>query len=132
MNKPPKYCAAFPCFYLAEGGSAYCHRHQRARQPKETDTFYLSVQWRKFRDWYITRHPVCEMCEREGRQTIATMVDHVTEIKDGGALTDEENAQSLCAACHNRKTAMTKNHRIGSTNNRRGSRTHTNLGGVHP
>ena len=121
MNKPPKYCAAFPCFYLAEGGSAYCHRHQRARQPKETDPFYLSVQWRKFRDWYITRHPVCEMCEREQRLTPAVMVDHILEISDGGALTSEDNAQALCWKCHGMKTALMKNHRIGSRDNRAGS-----------
>ena len=120
-NKARKYCAAFPCFYLAEDRSAYCHRHQPARAPKETDPFYLTVQWRKFRDWYITRHPICEMCEKEGRLTPAVMVDHIVEIRDGGALTSEENAQSLCWRCHGEKTANEKNHRKLTGNNRAGS-----------
>lgn len=121
MNKPPKYCAAFPCFYLAEGGSAYCHRHQRARQPKETDPFYLSVQWRKFRDWYITRHPVCEMCEKVERLTRAVMIDHIVELKDGGIQISEANVQALCWKCHGIKTANEKNHRKLTGNNRFGS-----------
>ena len=122
-----RYCLRFPCRSFAEPGSAYCAQHRPARAPKEADPFYLTVRWRRFRNWYLAQHPLCEMCEREGRQTIATMVDHVTEIKDGGALTDEENAQSLCSKCHAMKTSMTKNHRKLTENNRRGSRTHTNL-----
>jgi 5-methylcytosine-specific restriction endonuclease McrA len=46
------------------------------------------------------------------------MVDHIKEIKDGGELTTEENAQSLCAACHNAKTAESKNHRKAVGRNR--------------
>ena len=116
-----KYCTAFPCRKLAEAGSSYCHDHRPARAPKETDPFYLSVAWRRFRDWYIGKHPICEQCEREGRLTPAVMVDHIVELKDGGAPLAEDNAMSLCWKCHGIKTAMTKNHRIGGTNNRVGS-----------
>jgi hypothetical protein len=35
-----------------------------------------------------------------------TSDDHVVPIQRGGALLDESNLQSLCRACHNRKTAM--------------------------
>ena len=107
-SKPRKFCAAFPCFYLAEGGSAYCHKHRPAPAPKEADPFYLSVQWRAFRDWYISRHPVCEQCEKDGRLTRATMVDHIVELKDGGAAISESNVQSLCWKCHGVKTAEAK------------------------
>lgn len=124
-NKARKYCAAFPCFYLAEDRSAYCHRHQPTRAPKETDPFYLTVQWRKFRAWYISRHPICEQCEKEGRLTPAMMVDHILEISDGGALTSEENAQALCHKCHSIKTSLMKNHRKLARNNRAGSQTRT-------
>jgi len=120
-NKPNKYCAAYPCPNLAING-AYCVEHRPAAAQKETHPFYLSVQWRRFRDWYLGKHPLCEQCEREGRLTPAQMVDHVIEIKDGGALTDESNAMSLCWKCHALKTAdersKRKNHRIGSRDNR--------------
>jgi 5-methylcytosine-specific restriction protein A len=117
-NKTQKYCVAFPCSNMAEPGSSYCKEHRPARAPKETDAFYLSVQWRKFREWYLSRHPLCEQCEKEGRLTRAAMVDHIIEIKDGGALTSEDNAMSMCLKCHGKKTAKAKNHRKGSTNNR--------------
>jgi len=120
-NKSRKYCAAFPCPNLAIPGSSYCQEHQPARAPKETDPFYLSVRWRRFRDWYIGKHPLCEQCEREGRLTRAVMVDHVIEIKDGGALTSEENALAMCWKCHGVKTAKAKNHRRSCKSNRVGS-----------
>ena len=125
MNKPPKYCAAFPCFYLAEPPSAYCHNHQRARVPKEAAPFYLSVQWRRFRDWYIKQHPICEQCDKEGRLTPTVMVDHIVEISDGGALTSEDNVQALCWKCHGIKTALMKNRRKPTRKNRTGSQKQT-------
>lgn len=49
------------------------------------------------------------------------MVDHIVEIQDGGALTAEDNAQSLCWKCHGIKTAEAKNHRRSTKDNRVGS-----------
>lgn len=112
-----KYCKAFPCNQLAVNG-AYCPLHRPAPPEKTTDPFYLSVAWRRFRDWYINQHPLCEQCEREGRLTPAAMVDHIIEIKDGGMLTSEENAESLCWKCHGIKTAAMKRKRtISHCNN---------------
>ena len=116
-----KYCATFPCPNLAVDG-AYCQEHKQARAPKETDPFYLSVRWRRFRAWYLGKHPLCEQCEREGRGAVpAVMVDHIVEIEDGGALTEEENAMSLCWKCHGIKTALMKNHRRSCKGNRSGN-----------
>lgn len=124
MNKARRYCKAYPCNNIATNG-AYCQEHKPAAAQKETHPFYLSVQWRRFRDWYIGKHPLCEQCEREGRLTLAAMVDHIIEIKDGGALTDEENAMSLCWKCHGIKTAdersKRKNHQESCGNNRMSS-----------
>ncbi len=119
-SKSKKYCAAFPCNQIAVSG-AYCAEHKPAAAAKETDPFYLSVMWRRFRAWYLGKHPLCEQCEREGRLIPADMVDHVIEIKDGGALTSEENAESLCWKCHAVKTAAVKNHRKSCGYNRNGS-----------
>jgi 5-methylcytosine-specific restriction protein A len=118
-----KYCAAFPCPNLAVDG-AYCGEHRPARTPKQADFFYLTPQWRRFRDWYIGKHPLCELCEREGRLTPTDMVDHIVELKDGGALTTEKNAMAMCWKCHGIKTASNKsekhnkNHQLGYQNNR--------------
>lgn len=121
-NKPNKYCAAFPCPNLAEPGSAYCKTHQPAAPTKETDPFYLSVAWRRFRAWYINKHPLCEQCEREGRETPAVMVDHIIEIRDGGDRLSESNAMSLCWKCHARKTAAERAKRKNHQQSRRDNR----------
>ena len=120
-----KYCGSFPCRKLAEQGSSYCQEHRPPRAPKETDPFYLSVRWRRFRAWYLSKHSLCEQCEREGRGAVpAVMVDHIIEIEDGGALTEEENAMSMCWKCHGIKTAqnkaknMSKNHQLPTADNR--------------
>lgn len=124
-NKPSKYCASFPCPNMVVSGSSCCREHQPARASKEADPFYLSVAWRRFRAWYLGRHPLCEACEREGRLTPAVMVDHVKELKDGGARLAEENAKSLCWKCHGIKTAEAKgrrkNHQESQPDNRLGS-----------
>lgn len=121
-----KYCRAFPCSSFAAAGSAFCHEHKRPPAPKVTDSFYLSVRWRRFRNWYIGKHPLCARCWLAGCPVTATVVDHVVELKDGGAALDEANVQSLCASCHNKKTAeerakRAKNHRKAAKSNRVGS-----------
>jgi len=35
-------------------------------------------------------------------------VDHIVELKDGGAELDPENCQALCVRCHQLKTAGEK------------------------
>ena len=105
-NRPRRYCAAYPCARIAVPGSAYCQDHQPPPAVKQADDFYLSPPWRRFREWFVRRHPLCEMCEREGRTERTVIVDHIRELKDGGARYDEGNVQSLCRACHNKKTAQ--------------------------
>ena len=124
-NKSKKYCSAFPCNQVAIGG-AYCLQHQPTPAEKTTEPFYLTVQWRRFRDYYIGLHPLCEQCLIEGRETSAQMVDHVVELKDGGNATDEANAMACCWKCHGIKTAAQarnrgKNHQLPYADNRHGN-----------
>ncbi len=124
-SKSRKYCAKYPCNQLAVNG-AYCNEHTPAPAPKETDPFYLSVQWRRFREWYLGKHPLCEKCKAEGRgDIVAEMVDHIIEIKDGGELTTEDNAMAMCWKCHAIKTAKAVNHRKRYGYNRTAPQTRT-------
>lgn len=123
-----KYCMNFPCPNLAtEGG--HCPKHARPRAAKQTDPFYLSPRWRRFRAWYLAGHPMCIQCEREGRLVPADMVDHVVELRDGGDPLSEDNVQALCRKCHAVKTAEVKdkrkNHQKSGECNRIGSRKET-------
>lgn len=77
------------------------NRYNKARP--ERHQFYSSAAWRKLRDWYRKEHPLCEACQERGLVKVAQLVDHIVEIKDGGAPLDPANLQSLCGTCHNRK-----------------------------
>jgi 5-methylcytosine-specific restriction enzyme A len=113
-DKTKKYCAAFPCKNLALPGSAYCKVHQPKTAHKVADAFYVSPEWRRFRNWYISNHPLCEQCLADGYTVRAVIVDHIHELKDGGARFDENNARSLCRACHNKKTKVEAKKRGGN------------------
>ncbi len=73
--------------------------------PRSPLGFYTSAAWRRTRDAFLREHPLCHACEGRGRFVPAVVVDHVTPLKAGGARFDVSNLQSLCASCHNRKTA---------------------------
>lgn len=50
-------------------------------------------------------NPLCVLCERAGRLSVATDLDHIVALVNGGG-NEEENLQGLCAACHVDKTAV--------------------------
>lgn len=63
-------------------------------------------RWQKARAAFLAAHPLCAECEREGRLTAATVVDHVVPHKgDQELFWRESNWAPMCAACHDRKTA---------------------------
>ncbi|MCA3256033.1 MAG: HNH endonuclease [Alphaproteobacteria bacterium] len=51
----------------------------------------------------LERQPFCEVCERAGLLTVATVRDHKVPLAEGGA-DDLTNSQSLCEGCHDIKT----------------------------
>lgn len=63
-------------------------------------------RWRRARRLHLAEHPLCVECQRAGRVTAAEHVDHVVPHRgDATRFWDPGNWQSLCAACHRRKTA---------------------------
>lgn len=61
--------------------------------------------WRKARIVYLSLNPLCVGCLQNGISTSANVVDHVTPHRgDAQLFWDQNNWQSLCASCHNRKT----------------------------
>jgi 5-methylcytosine-specific restriction protein A len=47
---------------------------------------------------------LCEPCLREGKVTMATVVNHILPLAHGGEDVDE-NTENLCKACDERVTA---------------------------
>lgn len=118
-SRPAKPCAWPGCNALVQGVS-HCPRHKpladerRAEQLKkahkvynkrrdESDSFYSTERWRKFRAYYLRLHPLCVECERQGRVTAAVILDHIKPLKQHPELAlDWHNVRPLCRACHNR------------------------------
>lgn len=67
---------------------------------------YCTSKWQRLRLAKLGADPVCVICERLGRTELATVVDHVKPISQGGdpypALA---GLMSLCAPHHNEKTS---------------------------
>lgn len=64
------------------------------------------ARWRRARLAYLNEHPLCAECATRWIVTGATLVDHIFPHRGIDSLFwDEENWQSLCARCHNSKTA---------------------------
>lgn len=63
-------------------------------------------KWRKARDAFLCKNPLCAHCQEDSLVVPATEVDH--KIPHRGDMTlfwDKTNWQGLCKPCHSRKTA---------------------------
>ncbi|MEN6325802.1 MAG: HNH endonuclease [Syntrophomonas sp.] len=122
-QKSKKPCSYPGCPELVRG-VRYCEKHQQQyearehqrhkdykaeRTDKDIQAIYTSKEWFKLRARKLKKNPICELCKRDK----ATMVDHIIEIKDGGAPFDIENLQSSCWSCHTIKTAEERRKRKG-------------------
>jgi 5-methylcytosine-specific restriction endonuclease McrA len=75
--------------------------------------FYQTREWRTLRLVKLTESPWCEECKKEGLNTLATEVDHITDISQAPTrFMDITNLQSLCKQHHSAKTFQ--EHREGS------------------
>ena len=109
-----KPCAAPACGSLVRG-VRYCAKHEHLttvvtrqhdeRRESSAQRGY-SYKWQQARKGFLAKHPLCAECERQGRITAATDLDHITPHKgDKDAFWTRSNWQSLCHPCHSRKTA---------------------------
>ncbi|AGN78495.1 HNH endonuclease [Pseudomonas sp. GD03651] len=58
-------------------------------------------KWQKAREQYLRDNPLCVYCERSGRTTAASVVDHIVAHRGDMILFwDQANWQSLCKPCH--------------------------------
>ncbi len=89
-------------------GERYADSRRKTREQRYNASrparheFYATPEWRRLRDWYRARHPLCEECQRQGRVTAAELVHHKVEISQGGEPLDAANLESLCRSCHSK------------------------------
>ena len=61
---------------------------------------YTTRKWRAFRADFLRRNPLCVMCQKQGRVTVAMVVDHIEPHKGDMALFWSGPFQALCKQCH--------------------------------
>lgn len=109
-SKPPSTCNQHGCVVLTNG--RYCDDHKKKAQQQQDKRRGTAAQrgygsqWRKARAGYLRNHPLCVMCERDGRIVQAVIVDHIVPHKmDRELFWDKANWQPLCKHHHDVKTA---------------------------
>lgn len=117
-SRAMKPCAHPGCRELVSSG--YCAKHRPADRSRRSEAaadwhrWYEKPIWRfDLRPAQLLAEPFCRECaaqaRRENRPELlripATDVDHITPHRgDWKIFTDRRNLQSLCHACHSRKT----------------------------
>ena len=115
---PPRPCARPGCGALVSG-AAYCPDHRATREggrPSSPRRLY-GKRWHARAHLFRRHYPLCGMrpngqrpigsrCYDEGRTTPGFQTDHVVPHRgDLRLFWDENNWQTLCAACGSAKTA---------------------------
>lgn len=88
-----------------------CEDHQRAAKELGArpayHQLYANPVWKVLRDGVLNLYPLCVKCEKEGKVTIANVVDHMTPHRgDLQLFLDPLNLRPLCQSCHSLKTAF--------------------------
>lgn len=97
---PVRLCLEPRCGNTAEyRGRCKPHARARERATHPNKNIYNTARWRHTRRKQLNREPLCRQCGR-----IATDVDHIVPIEDGGPTWSLDNLQSLCRTHHSQKT----------------------------
>ena len=106
---PSRPCRHPGCPNVTKDRNGYCEKHTKDVKEKWNQQYhhwYMGKAWRKLRAWHLNEHPLCIMCEREGRTAAGVEVDHIIPHKgDWGLFTDPDNLQTLCLHHARQKTA---------------------------
>ena len=89
----------------------------RLKKSKVYDELIQCKRWRDVRAAYLTEHPLCERCKREGIVRAATEVHHLLEVELGRTRVEMEaraystaNLQALCRECHRAEHTERRSH----------------------
>jgi 5-methylcytosine-specific restriction protein A len=68
----------------------------------------------EIRKQHLAINPLCVMCKAKGKVRLATQLDHIVALDNGGGESEDpfHNRQGLCTPCHLIKTAQDFGHKI--------------------
>ena len=100
---PKRPCRHPGCPNLSDG--VYCEEHRTLYARESATQRGYDGRWRKARERFLRAHPLCVVCQREGRLTPATVVDHIIPHRGNQQLFwDESNWAPMCKPHHDQKT----------------------------
>lgn len=108
-RKPKRPCSQPGCPELTherfcdEHRKAEARRYERYQHDPNTAKRYGRA-WKRIRDRYVAKNPLCEECKRNGKLTPVQEVHHILPLSRGGTH-DESNLMSVCTPCHSSITA---------------------------
>lgn len=79
---------------------------QTSIKREERNEIYTSTKWRKLRLAHLQQHPLCELCQKEGKVVPASQIHHIDSfmnyegMKRYAVAYDSNNLMSLCEKCH--------------------------------
>jgi 5-methylcytosine-specific restriction protein A len=105
-SKPKRPCGHPGCPNLTDG--YFCPAHTKAEQKRynrydrnpESNRRYGRA-WKKIRAAFLAANPLCEICQKTGRLTPATLAHHKKPLAEGGT-NSFDNLTALCTECHSR------------------------------
>ena len=108
--RPPTTCSFPGCTALVRSGRCDRHRRQSRRESDErrgsSAARGYNSRWQQAREAYLAEHPLCRLCQIEGRTEPAVIVDHIVPHRGNETLFwDVGNWQALCKRHHDQKTA---------------------------
>lgn len=87
-----------PSFAVYRGRCALHSRQRDKTIHRAGRALYKSKRWQILRRRVLFEQPLCDCGE------LATDVDHIVAIEDGGAQWSRDNLKAMCGSCHSAKT----------------------------
>lgn len=107
-------CSKLGCLNDAKGlAGGFCFAHggykvvRKRGERADYHKLYASKWWKRARKEFIIDNPMCKVCSDHGIVKLGNDVDHIKpHMGDESLFFSVENLQTLCKACHNRKTNL--------------------------
>ena len=104
-------CSGDPrCSELTHGGPCEKHRRSRRRASDQrrggARARGYTARWEEYSRYRLAAHPLCVRCLAKGKTQAGQVTDHIEPHRgDERLFWSPDNHQTLCKACHDRKTA---------------------------
>lgn len=105
-SSAPHPCTSPGCPALVKGRGR-CDEHEAKAETKRGTAHArgYDARWRAYRLTYLRAHPLCVLCEADGRVTASTVVDHIQAHKGDQLLFwHEGNHRAVCKPHHDART----------------------------